>query len=306
MIEAWNDTSPLFKAKIIGKLLGDGSITKQEGRKPRFKFNHSANDYGWCAHCYERLNPEMVLSIPKYKKSIDSRLKRGYSETFYVQSRTSNVVSYLREKWYPEGKKIVPFDLLTQFFSAATLAWWYMDDGHLKIKDNIPEKIILSTDSFTPYDNNDLVKLLHNLYNLSFRIDKQNRLILYDQLQIHYFLYLVSPYLHPSMYRKSISYCNINFNEKSRRTTLYLSTKFKLVSPTKEINGTLNKLPQLVKLYKRGDFYNHYKNRIFKLDMSNQKSYQIIISVTHLTNLTFLKQNTGLTYSQLLYLCTLT
>ena len=44
---AWKNTSSSFKAKITGKLLGDGCITKQKGRKPRFQFIHTARDYSW-------------------------------------------------------------------------------------------------------------------------------------------------------------------------------------------------------------------------------------------------------------------
>lgn len=35
-----------------------------------------------------------------------------------------------------------------------------MDDGHLKQSGNIPQKIILSTESFTPYENKALMDFL--------------------------------------------------------------------------------------------------------------------------------------------------
>lgn len=38
---------------ICGKLLGDGCITKQEGRKPRFQFMHRPEDLGWVEHSIE-------------------------------------------------------------------------------------------------------------------------------------------------------------------------------------------------------------------------------------------------------------
>jgi len=43
LIKSWELTSKSFKAKMIGKLLGDGCITKQKGRQPRFQFNMYSN-----------------------------------------------------------------------------------------------------------------------------------------------------------------------------------------------------------------------------------------------------------------------
>lgn len=41
-----------FLSMVCGKLLGDGCIVKQEGRKPRFQFIHSIKDKEWCYYCY--------------------------------------------------------------------------------------------------------------------------------------------------------------------------------------------------------------------------------------------------------------
>src|SRR5690625_483174 len=220
--DSWLSTPDLFKALIIGKLLGDGSITKQKGRRPRFQFTHMHTDYGWSKHCYRQLSCSIPLNPSAYKKTIDSRLVKGYSLSYYVQSRTSKVICYLRGKWYSDSGKIIPFNLLHKYFNKQSLAWWYMDDGYLKKDKNKPQKIVLSTESFTKHENKWLINFLNKKYHLSFRLDKQNRIILYDQFQILYFLTLVYPYLHKSMHRKIIPYQYINYNIPSRRTTIYL------------------------------------------------------------------------------------
>lgn len=90
-----------FYSLICGKLLGDGCITKQEGRKPRFQFIHRKEDFHWSFHCYEILKNHLPLNPPKYRKIIDHRLAKGYSESYVVQSRTYPLITELYSIWYP-------------------------------------------------------------------------------------------------------------------------------------------------------------------------------------------------------------
>lgn len=288
---------------IIGKLLGDGSITKQEGRRPRFQFTHMHTDFTWCQYCYEKLSPSIPLNPPVYKKTIDPRLVKGYSLSYYVQSKTSNIICYLREQWYADFGKVIPISLIENHFNKQSLAWWYMDDGHLNIEKNIPRKIILSTDSFTDEENKWLINFLHQKYHLAFRLDKQNRIILYDQFQIIYFLNLIKPYLHESMHRKIQRYRNIKYNLPSRRTTIYLPSSIKISSPTADINDALEYLTHIIAQYKAGLFYNKYQKGLFNKENAKLNSYQIIIDSNHLSHLQLLKNLTGLTYSRLTELC---
>ncbi|MCM3740978.1 endonuclease [Oceanobacillus luteolus] len=302
MEKSWLLTNTSFKAKIIGKLLGDGCITIQKGRKPRFQFTHTSRDYSWANYSYEQMNNSLPLNPPKYKSYKDSRLKEGYSFSYYVQSRTSSIITYLRSQWYPSGTKIVPFKLLNEWFTKESLAWWYMDDGHLKLNHNKPQKIILSTDSFTPCENIQLSDLLKKKYKLQFRLDKQNRLILYNQFQIYYFLYLVTPYLHESMHRKIVPYYKYTTHVQPRRTTIYLPSSIILTHPTREINFFLKNLDEWVNMYKKGLFYSNYFPLI-NPTRKESKSYQITLSKNNLSKLHFLKETTGLNYSELTRIC---
>lgn len=121
-----------------------------------------------------------------------------------MQSRTSSVITSIYEKWYPNGRKKLPTDFLKQYLNAKALAWWYQDDGHLKIMNNVAQKIILSTNGFNKEENIWLSDYLFRKFHLKFFRDGQNRLILYDQFQIIYFLHLISPWLHESMDRKKL------------------------------------------------------------------------------------------------------
>jgi LAGLIDADG DNA endonuclease family len=291
---------------VCGKLLGDGCIVKQEGRKPRFQFIHSIKDKEWCYYCYSRLKDYLPLTGPHYKRIEDDRVQAGYTESYYVQSRTHDHITSLRSIWYKNGKKVLPFEFLMQYLTPLALAWWYQDDGHLKKDSTIPRKIILSTDSFTPAENNKLCQLLKDKYSLLFSLDKQNRILLYDQFQIQYFLFLVSPYLHPCMYRKTITSCDIyNQFPNPKRTTIYLPVHLKFTSPTREINERLSMLPDIFTSIISGDFYtNELLTFIASTKASvTKKPYQIVVSEENLQNLFTLNKMTGLNTSIMAQLC---
>jgi len=119
-----------FHNYICGKLLGHGCITKQDGRNPRFQFMHRTEDVGWAKYCYDYLKNLIPLTPPTYRKAMDLRIKKGYSESYIVQSWTDQVITNLYKQWYPNGRKALPFDFIEEHLDERALAWWYQDDGH--------------------------------------------------------------------------------------------------------------------------------------------------------------------------------
>lgn len=288
---------------MSGKLLGDGCITKQEKRKPRFQYIHRVEDYGWASHCYDQLKKHIPLSPPKYGKVMDARLKKGYSERFIVQSRTHEIIIDLWNIWYPSGKKSLPFSFIEEYLDKRALAWWYQDDGHLKIVNGTISKLILSTDGFSSEENTRLCQLLFHRFKLQLSMDGQNRLILYDRFQIIYFLHLVSPWLHHSMTRKWLP--NQPTRPIAKRTTIYLPTKYLIRKPTAEINDKFNHLNRLIDpLTKKTcpeNIFFLFQHRKKKQDEVN--GYQIVIDTQHRNLLAYIRQQTGLTISQLAAYC---
>lgn len=209
-------------------------------RQPSFQFIHRTEDLGWSAYCYTQLKDFLPLSSPAYKKNIDPRLKKGYSESYVVQSRTHTRINVMYEEWYPAGKKVIPFHFLNRYLNEEALAWWYLDDGHLKVVNGKMSKIILSKESFSADENVGLINLLYDKFRLHFVVDGQNRLILYDQFQIMYFLRLVSPWLQDSMSRKAA--VELPLRPIAKPTTVYLPSSVQLTKPTVEINDKLTRL----------------------------------------------------------------
>ncbi|APC49600.1 hypothetical protein BME96_15990 [Virgibacillus halodenitrificans] len=295
-----------YLSRLTGKLLGDGCITKQQGRKPRFQFIHRKEDLQWSNYCYESLRNFIPLNPPKYKKTIDPRLKMGMSESYIVQSKTSTAITSLERSWYVNRKKRLPFDFITCYLDAEALAWWYQDDGHLKKCQNMPRKIILSTDSFSKEENAFLQHILQVKFNLSFKIDRQNRLILYDQVQMNYFLRLVGPYMQPCMKRKTLD-GNSPSEEPifPRRTTVYLPEHILLVKPTQEINHSLRYTNKIIsQLESRDSYLQFYQANIKHLkQLKELRGYQIVISGENGRNLQLIKQLIGWNQSQVAYWC---
>ncbi|MCG7344359.1 endonuclease [Sporosarcina sp. ACRSL] len=293
-----------FNQFICGKLLGDGCITKQDKRKPRFQFMHRVEDFGWSLYCYEELKDEIPLNPPVYRKVADKRLKKGFSESYVVQSKTNLIITELHEIWYPEGKKKLPIRWVQQYLDERALAWWYQDDGHLKMVNGVASKIILSTDSFSSEENEFLMQLLWDNWRLKFSIDGQNRLILYDQFQIIYFVHLISPWIHESMDRKILP--TQPLRTIAKRTSIYLPTTYKIEKPTVEINMKLSTLSSLYKdPFTRTVCLDHIFHTFHPLIRKQEKTigYQIVIEQQHRTDLAKIRQQTGLTVSQLADYC---
>lgn len=285
---------------ICGKLLGDGCLTKQEGRKPRFQFSHTIKDKEWAVHCYEELCSFLPLSPPKYRKIVDKRMKDGFTECYMVQSRTSEELCRLYKLWYPNFIKKLPIPYIEEHFNENSLAWWYQDDGHYKQENGIPRKIILSTDSFSSSENQFLVGFLKKKYGLLFLIDAQNRLLLYDQFQIIYFLKIVEPYIHRAMARKMLH--PTDPKRIAERSTIYLPSNIILNKPTIEINEQYNKLPKLMTLAQEVIEFSKFYISLEK-SFPHTKPYQIKINKDSQKLLSQLKNQTGLNLSQLTALC---
>ncbi|MCM3731581.1 endonuclease [Fictibacillus nanhaiensis] len=224
-------------AMLIGKLLGDGNLTIEKNKRPRLRFSHKVQDKEWCQHSRDQLAPFLSFPSIKYRKVNDIRVTNGFTEIYYAQSHTHKALDLLKQLWYPSGVKTIPFHLLQTNFTRQSLAWWFMDDGHLKIENDQPTKIILSTESFNTSEIKNLSLLLKGKFQLELKADNANRLIIYNKMQIYYFLRLVQPYLVHCMYRKTLQKSSITKITAPKRTTIYLPIN--LTFPTKQIHEAL-------------------------------------------------------------------
>ncbi|MDU1844850.1 MAG: endonuclease [Niallia nealsonii] len=290
---------------ITGKLLGDGNLFQSPGRQARLRFSHRMEDKEWTYHCYHELKQCIPLVMPKYRKIADPRISAGYTEHYYSQSRNSKYFSELMNIWYPQGKKILPFTFLERYLNVLALAWFYQDDGCLIMKDSKIKKIILSTECFSMEENKLLAQLIYQKFHIQFSQDKQNRLLLYDQKQILYFLHMIDPYLHSCMNRKRRLALFLPSKLPDKRTTIKLPLSITIKFPTEEIYQILDTLPKLLSVLKsKNGLRNLFINDYFLEDFTNtKKSYQIIIKGKQRDLLEECNFISGLNNSQITELC---
>jgi hypothetical protein len=291
---------------IFGKMLGDGNLTIEKHRQPRFRFQHCYLDREWGFYCYDSLRSFIPLAPPKKRIISDSRLIKGYSESIYVQSRTSPLFVFLKEIWYQGNKKVIPFDILSRIIYEAGLAWWYQDEGHLKIDNNKVRKIILSTDNFSSKENDNLIELLKQKFNLSFSLDGQNRLCLYDQVQILFFLYTVKPHIHFSMDRKIYHHLDTidqSLIPQTKRTTISLPDTVSIISATQDIINIIKQIDMDSFIHNWFTIWHQEKSSIF--NNTDKIRYQIAINKECILKLEHIKNQTGLKMNDIVYLASL-
>ncbi|MDV6376979.1 hypothetical protein ORD22_01710 [Sporosarcina sp. GW1-11] len=174
----------------------------------------------------------------------------------------------------------------------------------MKIVNGTMNKIILSTDSFTTSENEQLIQLLFKKFKLRFSVDGQNRLILYDQFQIIYFLKLVSPWLSPAMERKAA--VMLPLKPIAKRTTVYLPSTINLRKPTAEINEKLVKLYSLFCLEKKSvclhTIFKEFE-QLASIKHTMAAGYQIVIQEPYRDLLAKVRQQTELSISLLVNYC---
>ncbi len=181
---------------INGILLGDGHLSKKiKSGRSRLSTTHTEKNLDYINLIYNSLNESLVKSIrASYKHT---------KKSYILESKKTAQLSELRDKWYPDTKKVVPPDIE---LTPLTLAAWYMDDGSFQ---HAPT---LCTDCFTPEDTsvllNKLIELgihanLHKtrnttrIYIPNFKKDSKEYLGYADK-----FFEIIAPYIVDSMQYK--------------------------------------------------------------------------------------------------------
>ncbi|MEK7664878.1 MAG: LAGLIDADG endonuclease [Patescibacteria group bacterium] len=130
---------------IIGTLLGDAWIDK---KSLRIKQSDGHKDYVFWLYSYLK---DLCNTPPKQR----SDYKQWYFQTRYLED-----VSFYREIFYKDKKKIVPENIKNLLVSPLSLAIWYMDDGSLDFRPKDHYNFSFCTNAFTIENNKLLVNVL--------------------------------------------------------------------------------------------------------------------------------------------------
>lgn len=163
---------------LIGSLLGDGHLrTKTEGKTAVFSEGHSPKQEHYLrlkANVLENLGANVSYTEPNKKQKIP------YGK-YQLHTKTNPYLGELREKFYKNGKKVLPRKLIEENFSDRVLAIWFMDDGTTYVNNSIEGlkySCEIATNSFTQDDINWLCALLAKNGIYAHTTKKSNRIFL--------------------------------------------------------------------------------------------------------------------------------
>jgi len=170
---------------ILGCLLGDAYITKSG----KIQFEQSIKQLPYLMWKYNQLK-NLAYGKPTFVSRFDKRYGKEYkSARFWLRQ----YFRPLRELFYPEGVKIFP-ESLSKYFSARSLAVWYMDDGNLYKSKNVK----ISADGFNSESRKVLKNLIFNKFGLESTIQNSGKIRI-SAKSIKRFFEIVKPYIHSSM-----------------------------------------------------------------------------------------------------------
>jgi hypothetical protein len=169
-----DDLTMQQKELLVGNLLGDGR-TVNKGSHAHFTFTQEIKKAGYVRWLANRYRPFVT---PK-KCVVASRCTMLQGKPYYF--KTINFVTYthpaidaIHNKFYPTSKKIVPIDIIEQFFSPLSLAVWFADDGSTCEKEKHCINTMFATDCFSLDENLWLRDFLQRKFNISCTINQHD------------------------------------------------------------------------------------------------------------------------------------
>lgn len=187
----------MIEQMAIGCILGDSYIT----RSGCLQIEHSIKQkeyVQWKFRFFKDRN--LTGKEPTIRYRLDKRTGKTYqSLVFYTKAK----YKHLRERFYFNGRKIIPKEINSMLVSNLALAVWFMDDGGKG--GNTPKGQIISVAGFNLCDQ----KRLQSCLSLNYKIEvnlHQNGQFYVPIKSVNLFHFLVTPLIIPSMrYKLSIT-----------------------------------------------------------------------------------------------------
>lgn len=109
---------------LDGHLLGDGSVFKSDKNRIHCIYSHRCKEKEyllWVANNTSFLLGQNINIVTVF----DSRTQKSYTG-YHLKSKSNQVFTDARFRWYPNGKKVLATDLL---ITSRLLLRFYLDDG---------------------------------------------------------------------------------------------------------------------------------------------------------------------------------
>ena len=157
--------TPALLEFLTGTMLGDGSLELKGPRcNARYAEGSSNADYArWKA---DQLSRSFTVRFKERLSSPHVRTGRRY-RGWWLRTLTHPLLTVWRHAWYPQGKKIVPFDLVKKHLTPFALTVWFCDDGSSAHKDGLAD---LYPHAFSRVEVEWLASLLMERFGLPSRL----------------------------------------------------------------------------------------------------------------------------------------
>lgn len=197
-IEEYKKTLKLTKKQkeiLVGLILGDGHLeTLNNGKTYRLKVEHSLKQREYLDWLYLNFK-DWINKTPEVRK----RTSLGkIIETYGFTTYTSSILRPYAQKFYQNGKKIIP-KTIDKIITPQSLAIWFMDDGSIKSKAH--KALVIHTHGYSKNDLELITKVLEQKFGLKIGMQKQYdkwRLYIYSE-SVDNFKKIISLYILPSM-----------------------------------------------------------------------------------------------------------
>jgi len=156
--------TPELSEILDGHLLGDMSVVQERKQAAHLSQSNKHQAYlDWLSSLLSAHHVEQRGQIKEYRNKV--------GRSWIYHSRYYRDFVALRNRWYPEGKKIVPSDIELR---PITVQRWFMDDGSFfKAKGNVIGRVVFSTNSFARNDVDFLAsKLVSAIGSNSIHVNK--------------------------------------------------------------------------------------------------------------------------------------
>lgn len=192
---------PREKSILLGIVLGDGTLyVNPNGKEARFTVRHGPKQKKYSEYifeCFRSMQPTIKTVYIKGHYIGDIWVKGSYQTE--VRLRKNPYITGLYKLFYPERKKVIPFELL-DIYTAESLAFHFMDDGSKSVDENGNiNGFILSTQSFSYEENIRFIGFLKGKFNLDSTYIKSNNTIKIKTNSVKRFISTIEPYLIDSM-----------------------------------------------------------------------------------------------------------
>lgn len=178
---------------IIGCLLGDGYMRKEKySTGPSFSCSHSLKQKDYLLYKSSFFN-EIVKVRENYRTIPNKKSGKLYSDiTMYLG--VNSELNFIYNSFYKNNVKIIPFNLLENYYTPLAMAIHYMDDGS-KVGNS---GYMLSTCCFSIEDCNKFMSFLLTKYNIESSLQSLNRIYIKNNSK-ETFKNLIYPYFCESM-----------------------------------------------------------------------------------------------------------